>query len=63
MDPLAEHDLKVAREASPSEKLQQALELMDAGLRLKRDMLRSLRPDASDAEIDAEFVRWLLAGD
>jgi hypothetical protein len=63
VDALAEHDLQVAREASPSEKLEQALELMEAGLRLKRDVLRNMQPDASDAEIEAELERWLIAGD
>jgi hypothetical protein len=36
---------------------------MAAGLRLERDVLRSRRPDASDAEINAEFERGLIAGD
>jgi hypothetical protein len=63
MDPLIAHDLRTARETSPGEKLQQALEMMSAGLRLKRDVLRNLRPGASDAEIDAELERWLFEDD
>jgi hypothetical protein len=59
---MVEHDLLVAREATPGEKLAQALELMEAGLRLKRDLLRNAHPDASDAELELEFERWLIAG-
>jgi hypothetical protein len=63
VDPLVEHDIEVARAATPAEKLRQALELMDAGLRLKRDLLKNGRPLASDAERQAAFEQWLLSGD
>jgi hypothetical protein len=63
MDPLIAHDLRIAGETSPGKKLQQALEMMSVGLRLKRDVLKNLRPGASDAEIDAELERWLFADD
>jgi hypothetical protein len=63
VDPLVEHDIHVAREATPGEKLRQALELMDAGLRLKRDLLKRARPSASEAEHQAIFEEWLLSGD
>jgi hypothetical protein len=63
VDRLVEHDTQVAREAPPDEKLRQALELMDAGLRLKRDLLKSARPSASEAEHQAAFEQWLLSGD
>jgi Rv0078B-related antitoxin len=63
MDPLVEHDLQVAREATPGEKLRQALELMDAGLRLKRDLLKNTQPLASESERQAAFEHWLLSGD
>ena len=60
MDPLTAHDIEVSRGASPSEKLAQALELMDTGLRLKRAALQRAHPDASEREIDEAFERWLL---
>ena len=63
MDALESHDIRTAREAEPSEKLEQALELMAAGFRLKLDALRALRPEASESEIRAEFEQWLCAGD
>jgi hypothetical protein len=63
VDALESHDIRSAREAEPSEKLAQALELMAFGFRLKLDSLRSRRPDASEAEIRAEFEQWLSAGD
>jgi hypothetical protein len=63
VDPLVEHDIRVAGEEPPGEKLRQALELMEAGLRLKRDLLKRARPDASEAERQAAFEEWLLSGD
>jgi hypothetical protein len=63
LDPLVEHDIRVAGEVAPGEKLRQALELMAAGLRLKRDLLNSARPDASEAERQAAFEEWLLSGE
>jgi hypothetical protein len=63
MDALESHDIRVSREAEPGEKLQQALELMAVGFRLKLDALRSRHSDASEAEIRAEFEQWLSAGD
>ncbi len=60
---LVEHDIEVARELTPTEKLHQALELMDAGLRLKRDLLRNARPFASEIEQQVAFEQWLLSGD
>ncbi|MEO8180854.1 MAG: hypothetical protein ABI895_18635 [Deltaproteobacteria bacterium] len=63
MDALESHDIEAAREAEPGEKLEQALELMAVGFRLKLDALRSRRPDASEAELRAEFEQWLSAGD
>ena len=63
VDALESHDIATAREVDPSEKLEQALELMAAGFRLKLDALRTRRPDASEVEIRAEFEQWLSAGD
>jgi Rv0078B-related antitoxin len=63
VDPLVEHDIEVAGAATPAEKLHQALELMDAGLRMKRDLLKNARPSASESEQQASFEQWLLSGD
>jgi hypothetical protein len=60
VDPLTAHDVEVSRGASPSEKLAQALELMEAGLRLKRAALQRANPDATERDIDEAFERWLL---
>jgi len=51
MDPLLTSDRELAGQVSPAEKLAQALEMMTAGIRLKRASLRHRFPAASDAEI------------
>ncbi len=61
MDPLAQHDLEVARQASPAEKLAQALELMETGIRLKRAVLKNQRPQDSDDEIEKALTQWLAS--
>jgi hypothetical protein len=61
VDPLLENDLEVARRTPPAEKLAQAIELMEAGLRLKREVLKRALPDASESELDVAFERWLIA--
>jgi hypothetical protein len=63
VDALERHDITVARETEPGAKLEQALELMAVGFRLKLDALRSRRPDASEAELRVEFEQWLSDGD
>ncbi len=63
MDALREHDLAVARETPPGEKLRQALDAMAVGIRLKRESLRRAHPDASDEELDRLMLEWLLDSD
>jgi Rv0078B-related antitoxin len=60
MDPLVAHDIQVDRETPPAQKLAQALELMETGFGLKRAGLRAANPEATEAEIEQAFVRWLL---
>jgi Rv0078B-related antitoxin len=60
-DLLLEHDLLLARSTPPREKLAQALELMEAGIRLKRAALRIAQPGATVEELEEAFERWLLA--
>lgn len=61
MDSLAQHDLELARQTSPAEKLAQALELMETGIRLKRAALRNERPHDSDDEIEKAMAQWLAS--
>jgi hypothetical protein len=58
LDPLTQSDIELSREASPAEKLQQALELMRMGIRWKRAALITRAPDASEAEIQAQLEQW-----
>jgi hypothetical protein len=60
MDPLLASDLELAQKATPAEKLAQALEMMRAGIRLKRDALRHQLPSASAAEIADMLSAWLV---
>lgn len=60
-----EHDRELAAVPSPSgaEKLLQALELMEVGLRLKRAALARQHPHATVAELEQRFREWLLDDD
>jgi hypothetical protein len=44
---------------TPRERLLQALEMYDEGVRLQRNNLRRRHPDANDHEIDRMLDRWL----
>lgn len=59
MDALLAHDREHARQLDPAEKLQQALELMRAGIRLKRSTLRRRFPEADETEVDRRLAEWL----
>ena len=61
MDALLAHDREHARQLAPAEKLRQALDMMRAGIRLKRSSLRRQFPEADDAEIDRRLAEWLSA--
>jgi hypothetical protein len=63
VDVLRRDDLERARRATPSERLRQALQLMEDGIRLKRAALRTRFPRASDADLDARLERWLRRED
>ena len=63
VDALRQHDVETARRTPPEEKLRQALELMDAGLELKRQSLRARHPEASAEELDKLFLDWLCEND
>jgi hypothetical protein len=61
MDALQVHDREQALRLSPAEKLVQALEVMRAGIRLKRSTLHRQFPEADEAELDRRLAEWLRA--
>ena len=63
MDALFAHDREHARQLDPAEKLQQALEVMRAGIRLKRSTLRRQFPEADETEVDHRLAKWLRGDD
>jgi hypothetical protein len=62
VDALQIHDREEARRLTPAEKLEQALETMRSGIRLKRLALCRRYPDADDSEIDRRLADWLADG-
>jgi hypothetical protein len=58
-----DHELASVPPPSSAEKLLQALELMDVGLRLKRAALTRQHPHATAAELEQLFREWLLDDD
>jgi hypothetical protein len=63
MDALEVSDRELDGTLSASQKLAMALEMMSAGIRLKRANYRRTNPRADDAEIEALLTRWLTADD
>ena len=59
MDALLAHDREHARQLDPAEKLHQALDVMRAGIRLKRSNLRRQFPDADEIEVDRRLAEWM----
>ena len=59
MDALLAHDREHAGELDPAEKLQQALQVMRAGIRLKRSTLRRQFAEADETEVDHRLAEWL----
>jgi hypothetical protein len=59
MDALLAHDREHACQLDPAEKLQQALDTMRAGIRLKRSNLRRQFPEAAETEVDHRLAEWL----
>lgn len=62
VDPLVAHDLEVSRLEAPEQKLAQALDMMESGLRLKRAAIQHLRKGATSEQVEEALVRWLCAG-
>jgi hypothetical protein len=60
MDLLIADDMQTSRRTPPAEKLVQAFEMAEAGVRLKRAALRHASPAATEQEVDAALERWLL---
>jgi hypothetical protein len=63
VDLLQKSDIELARAESPAAKLRQALQLMEAGFRLKRTALREQHPNATSDELRLMFEEWLSAND
>lgn len=59
MDALLAHDREHARQLDPAEKLRQALDVMRAGIRLKRLTLRRQFAEADETEVDHHLAEWL----
>jgi hypothetical protein len=62
LDALDAHDREQARLLTPAEKLEQALEVMRTGIRLKRVALCRQYPEAGAEEIDRRLAEWLADG-
>jgi hypothetical protein len=63
MDALRENDIEIARTASAEEKLRQALQMADTGIRLKRAGLRVRHPLATPEQIEELVQQWLESDD
>ena len=61
MDALRKDDLESSRVVSPTEKLAQALELMETGLLLKREAIERSLPDADEEAIERALEAWLFS--
>ena len=59
MDALLAHDREHARQLDPAEKLRQALDVMRAGIRLRRSSLRRHLAEADETEVDHHLAEWL----
>jgi hypothetical protein len=54
-------DLEAEPQPGPAEKLRQAFDLAEAGIRLKRLQLRQRFPAASDEELSNMLTEWLFS--
>lgn len=59
MEPLRKDDIERVRHMSPAERLQAALEAVNAGVRIRLATLRAKRPHATDRELEAALRDWL----
>ena len=62
MDALLAHDRAHSAQLDPAEKLQQALDVMRAGIRLKRSALRRQFPEAGETEVDQRLGQMATRG-
>lgn len=58
VDGLLKSSVELAASKSPGDKLAEALELMDWGIRLKRARLREDHPEAPEDEIHRLLTAW-----
>ena len=59
VDALEANDRDLARRTAPAQKLAEALDVMRAGIRLKRANIRRQFPDADETKIDRLLTEWL----
>jgi hypothetical protein len=60
VDPLRRDDLERAGATSVAQRLAQALQATQDGIKLKRAALRARFPDASEGDVDRMIAEWLL---
>lgn len=54
-------DVQPPRKATPEEKAEQAMEMAEAAIWLKRTGLRARYPDETDEQIEQRVREWLLS--
>jgi hypothetical protein len=59
MDPFQKEDINRTQKMDPKARMQAVFATVNAGIRIQLAKLRSRRPLATDAEIQAELVEWL----
>ena len=63
VDSLLESSLVLEAAKPPGQRLAEALDLMDWGIRMRRQKLARDNPGRTDAEIDAMLEAWLARDD
>jgi len=58
-----QEDPNSERRSTPEEKLMQAIDMMETGLRWKRAALVRDNPDASKEQLDQLYLEWLQEND
>jgi hypothetical protein len=63
VDALPKSSVALEAARTPGQRLAEALEMMDWGIRMKRRTLVEQHPHASEAAIDAMLTAWLCSHD
>ncbi len=59
VDPFLAQDIEASRQASPGEKLLQALDLMQLGIEMKEQQLRAKHPELTEEQLEVKLQLWL----